>query len=78
MFEVKEFLRNIFVMRKSCMYLRKFSPQRNKFLWLLKGRTRSLGLSIFLVYKINAKFSGFVPYNIFITFSMGQVLLFNM
>lgn len=33
MFEVKEFLRNIFVMRKSCMYLRKiFSTKKQIFM----------------------------------------------
>ena len=33
MFEVEEFLRNIFVMRKSCMYLRKiFSTKKQIFM----------------------------------------------
>ena len=33
MFEVKEFLRNIFVMRKSCMYLRKiFTTKKQIFM----------------------------------------------
>lgn len=79
MFEVKEFLRNIFVMRKSCMYLRKnFQHKETNFYGYSKEGLGLLAGFIFLVYKINAKFSGFAHYIIFTTFSMGQVLLFNM